>query len=81
MSYQTIEPVQLVDVLKASKETGDSYLILDARDALGEVQQVGANLVNLLRRGDGFELDECDVFDSGHMCLVPAPEMSAALDD
>ncbi len=33
VSDNAIEPVQLVDVLKASKETGDSYLILDARDA------------------------------------------------
>ncbi len=33
VSDNAIEPVQLVDVLKASKEAGDSYLILDARDA------------------------------------------------
>lgn len=33
VSDNTIEPVRLVDVVKATKDKGGSYLILDARDA------------------------------------------------
>jgi len=33
VSDNTIEPVRLVDVAKATRAKGDSYLILDARDA------------------------------------------------